>query len=411
MLAKQGSAGSSVQEPTPVAENAAGQVQRYYRPELDVLRFFAFMFVFITHRSDLAPIDKVANPIYYVVTMSGVFGVPVFFLLSAFLITELLERERRRNGRIDARAFYIRRMLRIWPLYFLVFFGLAFINLFLPGAGATTPGKWAAFMLFAGNWYITFNGWIEYPVNPMWSLSVEEQFYIAIPFLAMLGRRALVWVNIAVLIVAYAVIAWYANGFPAKPTFSGQWTNSFVQFQFFAGGMLLSLFLRGRRPDWPIVVRIAAFAFAIGLWMLAWKGFGIKAEYPQSTVLESLLGWPLVLVGAGLMLVSLLGMPQRYLPRPLIYLGRISYGMYLIHIFFFWIVYDKARPWLTKMTENAGVGGWRDNIGMAIAFVATVILASLLYRYFETPFLKLKQRYTKVPSRDLRMRANGIAVA
>ncbi|WP_179044706.1 acyltransferase family protein [Sphingobium lactosutens] len=381
-------------------EKANGLVKRYYRPELDVLRFFAFLFVFITHRNDLAPIDPVAHPWYHAFTMTGVYGVPLFFLLSAFLITELLEREREKTGRINVRAFYIRRILRIWPLYFLIFFGLAFLNQFLPGAGAVTSGKWLSFMLFAGNWYITFNGWIEYPVNPMWSLSVEEQFYIAIPFLAMLGRRAIMGVNIAVLAVAYAVIVYYAQGFPPKPQFSGQWTNSFVQFQFFAGGMLLALFLRGRRPDWHITIRVGLFALAVISWIVAFKAFGIKADFPHSSVAHSLAGWPLVLIGAVLMLVSLLGTPERYLPRPLVYLGRISYGMYLIHIFFFWIVYDKIRPWLTRMTQDAGVGDWRDNIGMVLAFAATVSIASLLYRYFETPFLKWKRRFTTIPSRD-----------
>lgn len=384
-----------------VAETARpADATRYYRPELDVLRFFAFMFVFITHRNDLAPIDKVAHPWFHAFTMAGVYGVPVFFLLSAFLISELLERERALTGRVDARAFYIRRVLRIWPLYFLVFFGLMVINLFLPGAGVSSLAKVLAFMFFAGNWYITFNNWIEYPVNPMWSLSVEEQFYIAIPFLAMLGRRALIWVNVAVLAVAYAVIAWYATGFPATPTFSGQWTNSFVQFQFFAGGMLLALFLRGRRPDWSIATRVAIFATGIVLWIVANSGLGITAEYPQSSILESLVGWPLVLGGSILMLVAMLGMPARYVPRPLAYLGRISYGMYLIHIFFFWIVYDKARPWLTEVTTDAGIPGWRDNIGQLIAFVVTVTLASLLYRFYEMPFLRLKRKYSKVPSGD-----------
>ncbi|WP_395407295.1 acyltransferase family protein [Pseudoduganella sp. UC29_106] len=157
---------------------------RFYRPELDVLRFIAFMFVFVTHRNDLAPIDRAAHPWLDAISQIGVFGVPVFFFLSAFLITELLERERRMTGGINVRAFYARRILRIWPLYFLVFFGLVFLGIFLPGAGANSLTKWLFFMLFAGNWYITFNGWIEYPVNPMWSLSVEEQFYILIPFLA-----------------------------------------------------------------------------------------------------------------------------------------------------------------------------------------------------------------------------------
>ncbi len=382
------------------AEPEAAPPPRYYRPELDVLRFIAFMFVFITHRNDLAPIDPAEHPWFHALTMTGVYGVPVFFLLSAFLITELLEREREMTGRINAGAFYVRRILRIWPLYFLIFFGLVFLNQFLPGAGADSPTKWLSFMLFAGNWYITFNGWIEYPVNPMWSLSVEEQFYIAIPFLAMLGRRTLIGINIAVLVVAYGVIVHYARGFPPGGGFSGQWTNSFVQFQFFAGGMLLALFLRGRRPDWPIAVRIGLFAVAVGLWLVAFNTFGIKADWPTSTVLQSLAGWPLVLAGAALMLVSLLGTPRRFLPEPLIYLGRISYGLYMTHIFFYWLVYDKFRPWLTAVTESAGMAGWRDNIGQMIAFAATVFVASLLYRYYELPFLRLKRRFTSVPSRD-----------
>lgn len=381
------------------AESCASS-PRYYRPELDVLRFIAFMFVFITHRNDLAPIDSRAHPWFHAFTMTGVYGVPVFFFLSAFLITELLERERDLTGRIDARAFYVRRILRIWPLYVLIFFGLVFLNHFVPGAGADSPAKWLCFMLFAGNWYITFNGWIEYPVNPMWSLSVEEQFYIAIPFLAMLGRRTMIGVNLVVLAVAYGVIVHYARGFPPGGAFSGQWTNSFVQFQFFAGGMLLALALRGRRPDWRIAIRAGLFALAIGLWLAAYIFCGIKADWPTSTVLQSLAGWPLVLAGATLMLVSLLGTPRRFLPAPLIYLGRISYGLYLTHIFFYWLVYDKFRPTLAQLTESAGIGEWRDNIGQLIAFAATVLCASLLYRFYETPFLRLKRRFTLVPSRD-----------
>lgn len=381
-------------------EGAQDSAPRYYRPELDILRFIAFMFVFITHRTDLAPIDQAAHPWFHAFSQIGVYGVPVFFLLSAFLITELLERERGATGRIDVRAFYARRMLRIWPLYFLVFFALVLLNNVLPGAGANSPAKWLFFMLFAGNWYITFNGWIEYPVNPMWSLSVEEQFYIVIPFLASLGRRVLIAVNLAVLVVAYGVIVYYARGFTAASGFSGQWTNSFVQFQFFAGGMLLALALRGRQPDWHIATRIGVLAAAVALWLVASVVFEIKADLPRSTVAASLAGWPLVLAGAALMLIGLLGTPRRFLPGPLIYLGRISYGMYLIHIFFFWLVYDQFKPRLTRISDAAGLGAWRDTIGMLIAFAATVFLASVLYRTVETPFLRLKRRFTVVRSRD-----------
>lgn len=84
--------------------------------------------------------------------------------------------------------------------------------------------------------------------------------------------------------------------------------------------------------------------------------FGIKADFPRSTVTESLAGWPLVLAGAALMLVGVLGMPRRFLPAPLVYLGRISYGLYLTHIFFFWLVYDKFKPELTRACDAVGLG-------------------------------------------------------
>lgn len=388
------------EEHVPALQAPQNSAASYYRPELDVLRFIAFMFVFITHRNDLAPIDPAKHPWLNALSQIGVYGVPVFFFLSAFLITELLERERGLAGRINVRAFYARRILRIWPLYFLVFFGLVLLNNSLPGAGADSPTKWLFFMLFAGNWYITFNEWIEYPVNPMWSLSVEEQFYILIPLLAKLGRRALIAVNIAVLAVSYGVIIWYARGFTPTSGFSGQWTNSFVQFQFFAGGMLLALALRGRQPDWHVGLRVGLLTLAVASWLIASIVFGIKADFPRSTVAESLAGWPLVLAGAALMLIGLLGTPKRFLPGPLIYLGRISYGLYLIHIFFFWLVYDKFKPWLIHITDAAGMGAWRDAVGALIAFAASVFFAALLYRFFETPFLRLKRRFTFVASRD-----------
>ncbi len=375
-----------------------GEAPRYYRPELDVLRFVAFMFVFFTHRNDLSPIDPLKHPWLYNLSLIGVYGVPIFFMLSAFLITELLQREQQRTGTIHVRSFYVRRILRIWPLYFLVFYGLVLLNRYVPHVGADSPDKWAAFSLFAGNWYITFKGWIEYPVNPMWSLSVEEQFYIVVPFLAMLGRRVLVAFNLAIIAISYCVIIYYAQHI--TPGFSGQWTNSFVQFQFFAAGMLLALVLRGRVPNWPVVARVAGVALAVTLWLVAFTVFGIKADDPRSTVLQSLAGWPLVLGGATLFLVSFLGAPRRFLPSVFIYLGRISYGLYMLHAFFFFMVFVVWRPWFTKVAESVGLASWRDVIAAVIAFGLTVALASVSYFLVERPFLHLKRRFSFIPSRD-----------
>ena len=98
---------------------------RYYRPELDILRFFAFMLVFVSHTTPTdseywanLPIFGPLATLFNAAALGGAFGVDLFFALSSFLITTLLLKEREAEGRIDVGAFYLRRLLRIWPLYF-----------------------------------------------------------------------------------------------------------------------------------------------------------------------------------------------------------------------------------------------------------------------------------------------------
>jgi peptidoglycan/LPS O-acetylase OafA/YrhL len=237
----------------------------YYWPELDALRFFAFLCVFSFHRMDYVPTDPVRNPWLFRIGNIGPFGVPIFFLLSAFLITELLLRERERTGKIHIKAFYMRRILRIWPLYFLVFFGLALLNHFVPGVGTQDPLAWLAFTFFAGNWYILHHGWIAGAVDPLWSISVEEQFYIVIPVIAAVaGRRAVAVVSGLLLAVAYVTVLLYALH-PSSGD-NGEWTNSFVQFQFFCAGTLIAILLRGRLVQLPLALRGVGFLLGLGCW-------------------------------------------------------------------------------------------------------------------------------------------------
>lgn len=374
-------------------------INRYYRPELDVLRFLAFLFVFLAHRMDFLPIDPAKHFWLFNLSLLGDFGVPVFFLLSAFLITELLLRENDQIGAIHPKAFYIRRILRIWPLYFAVFYGLALLTRFIPHTGPP-PASWLAFTFFAGNWYICKHGWIHaYPVNPLWSISVEEQFYIAIPLIALYGRRlGLKVVSWVLMVIAYCMVIRYAwhptNGF------SSQWTNSFVQFQFFSAGTLLSLYLKGRVPRWPLVVRIGGIVTAIGCWLIASLAFGVQADTPHSTVLQAPVGWVLVLIGTLLLFLSLLGTSSRYLPAPIIYLGRISYGLYLFHELVYFLVFHTWKTWLTRFSEMLHLSAWRNGLGTVLAFCLTVLIAHLSYRFYEQPFLRLKRHFTFIPSRD-----------
>jgi hypothetical protein len=108
-------------------------------------------------------------------------------------------------------------------------------------------------------------GRIAGPVDPLWSISVEEQFYILIPLIVASGRRAALAIAGGVfLLTAYAAVWLYAH----HPSIgdNGAWTNSFVQFQFFAAGTLIALALRGRLPRFPIHRRIIGVALAICCW-------------------------------------------------------------------------------------------------------------------------------------------------
>jgi peptidoglycan/LPS O-acetylase OafA/YrhL len=158
---------------------------RFYRPELDTVRFFAFLEVFVIHSLSHDPETYgkhlpgwLANIIARMV-QSGGFGVDLFFCLSSFLITSLLIREAKRYEKIDVKGFYIRRILRIWPLYFFAIFLLLFL---IPALGGS-PISYrdiAAFTFLSGNWLSAF-GFGQNNASHLWSISVEEQFYLLWP--------------------------------------------------------------------------------------------------------------------------------------------------------------------------------------------------------------------------------------
>jgi peptidoglycan/LPS O-acetylase OafA/YrhL len=231
-------------------------------------------------------------------------------------------------------------------------------------------------------------------------VSIEEQLYILLPLILFsTGRKGAVVFSILSILVAYITIVYYAH----RPTggFSGQWTNSFVQFQFFAAGILLSIFLRGRSPKWSAVARGCLFIAGIGCWLIASMVCEVTADAPHlNTVAQSVTGWFLILVGVTSMFLSLYGASSKYMPSAFVYLGRISYGMYIFHITIYWIVYNIFKNELAEFSKVLGLADWRNTIGFVIAFIATVLLASLSYHYFEKPFLRLKGRYALIPSRD-----------
>ena len=389
--------------------------ERFYHPELDVLRFFAFFLIFLHHSMphDPAFYTKLGSGLTLASILAGLastgaMGVQLFFLLSSYLVTELLIRERASRGQIDIKAFFIRRILRIWPLYF-GFLAFAWaLQWWIPGQHIGWRAG-MAFALFVGNWWVVFVGFPSSIIFHLWFISLQEQFYLFWPgIMRKLSQRGLLIAAAAMLAVAN-LARWYLA---ANHTWeSRMWANTFVQLDAIALGVMLAVLLAGRPPRLTPLLRAALFIGGFTCLALAADYFRIK--FDPLTMSRVLLGYPVAALGALVLLLATLreesGRPTSSsaadrggpfkpsfglsgaLWRPLIYLGRISYGLYVFHILGL-MISD-----YTVQHQDSSLG--RYFFRNAVAFAITVVLAAISYRWLETPFLTLKRRFSRVASR------------
>jgi peptidoglycan/LPS O-acetylase OafA/YrhL len=358
---------------------------RFYRPELDVLRFGAFLLVFIHHGFPLTAAEYVGWGVPQTLAAllaagarAGALGVDLFFALSAYLITELLLREKRSRGSFDIRAFYVRRILRIWPLYYFALLVLLPLLAFVMPSDTMPRNFWRAFLFFAGNWACAW--WNAYPsaLALLWSVSIEEQFYLVWPWLMRLFGSRMPLIAGAMLGVATItrvfLLAHHASH-------AGIWTNTLARMDPIAGGALLALLLHGNTPKHTLRSRVL------------WIASGGMALWIAGSVLTDptwmwIVTFPLAAAGCVAILYGSFA-PDAGHTRLLIYLGKISYGLYVFHVAAIRLVQRMAGP---------------SFIGPAvllIAFALTVAAASLSYRYLESPFLRWKNRFERVATRTV----------
>jgi peptidoglycan/LPS O-acetylase OafA/YrhL len=326
---------------------------RAHWPQLDVVRFLAFLMVFLCHGVE-------AGGFWVGLVAGGGFGVDVFFVLSSYLITKLLSVEHQERGKINVGAFWVRRALRIWPLYFL------FIVACVLMPNSLAHPHLFYYLGFLGNWACVFYGYPESFASPLWSVSVEEQFYLGWPILLLVfGMKNIRWMAgtlIAVGIISRGWLAWSgANSIQI-------WCNTLSHLDAIGIGALLALYWQPSPIGykWLSVVSVGIIALA-----------GILGFYEPNL---SVFGYTVVsLAGAGL-IVSIGSLPSNTPGfRVLGYLGRISYGLYVFHT-------------LCIALGNQVV---RGNVGrVGIGLLLTIAMAAASYHYFERPFLKLKQRWT-----------------
>lgn len=367
--------------PIVVAEvpAAARAESRFYRPELDALRFFAFFSVLIHHGPH-------ADNFFLSLTKAvGDYGLSMFFLLSGYLITELLLREHEQTGTVVWMKFFIRRALRIWPLYFAALAIAVAIALVAPQQFWVSWLGIATMSVFCTNW-VLIGPQLGVLIGHLWSISVEEQFYLIWAPVIKFGGKRLVLITS---LIFFAVAGVWLAAFSAKGW--RLWFQTPVEFLFFAAGALIALQTSGK----PLRAMSGATRGTLCL-------LGIAALYAGSAIgcigvdhvdgfsaSQLFVGYGCGALGCGIIFLAALGMPT--VPPGLIYLGKISYGLYVFHI------------GMLKIAERIVSAEKGSVLGMfavdAIALILSIAVAHVSYRYFESPFLRLKERFTVIQSR------------
>ncbi len=311
----------------------------------------------------------------------GFLGVDMFFVLSGFLIVTLLLREQDRAGRISLRHFYLRRSFRIFPLYY----GLIFaITAALLVRGTTTGMSEAWFrelpvlLTYTANWFD-----VTTLLSISWSLAAEEQFYLLWPpLLVLLGRRSLVVLGAALLIGQ--AIHFRLLDVPLAQIGVGPHDLPMLRQTGFTP-ILLGVALAHVMHDARGFARVAALLGARWTPVIL---IGALVVLMAATP-DDIMGWPRLAIHLTMTLLlasCVVREDHALMPflawSPIARLGVISYGMYLLH--------KVAQVATESLLARVEVGFAGDEF--LICFVGSVVLSELSFRYFETPFLRLKDR-------------------
>ena len=315
----------------------------------------------------------------------GDWGVQLFFVLSGFLITGILLRSRdladQQGGRkFQIRQFYIRRSLRIFPLFYLAIVAAALLD--IPPVRQTL--LWH--LTYTSNFYFALRGDWNGAISHLWSLAVEEQFYLVCPFLILyLPRKSLLFCIVAAIIIApvYRICGVLLG------------LNSLAQAVMMVGcldslgmGALLAWFRHTHPKGFQEAGRSrASTAWGIGLFVALMLSLRLPVDQDlRKTVIaftsSAFFAW---LIGKAA--VGIQGTTGKLLEaKPLRYLGKISYGLYVYHNFMPWVVGDILR-WLHLPPPS------QPALQFCLYVGVTLVVASSSWFGFERPINNLKHRF------------------
>jgi peptidoglycan/LPS O-acetylase OafA/YrhL len=352
------------------------KVSRVHFHTFDSLRFISFLLVFLHH----SPIPK-DNFLHYFSNAGGI-GVSFFFVLSGFLITYILLLEKVNNqNKIPLKNFFRRRILRIWPLYYaMVLF--AFCTPFmlsvlkLPHSDEGYQPNWFFTLTFLENYVMMYKH--DFPnVSPlrvMWSLCIEEHFYIiwGLTFYFISLKNVPRLIIISIIITFLSKIIYKIYNIPTA--------DILTNIDYFAFGAIPAYIFIFRKDILRQTEKISSiYKYFFALVVLATIVFFSNTDKLQDERYSSILFASLF----SLLILSTLGERNIFKISDksiLAWLGKYTYGLYLIHTI------------CLNLFNRIGAGlGWNWLIITIISFTATVILSFLSYHLFEKQFLKLKK--------------------
>ncbi len=371
-----------------------------YLPGLDGLRGISVLAVLVFHHYFIFGTERGWMP-------GGFLGVEVFFVVSGYLITSLLLAERREKGQISLKNFWFRRARRLLPaLYVLLAVVIAYSLLFLPDSIATLKGDVIAALTYTSNWWqiIANRSYFVTAGRPellkhLWSLAIEEQFYLLWPPLLILGlrhlgrRRTLIamYITIALSSILLAVISLHSVNFAYYATFtrlSGLLLGSVMAF-FYAPYKIRNTPGRGARIALDAAGGGGLFAllatFGALHWLIGFHGFTFPEANTGNIDRSVFFGGFLIVDLATLLVIAAAVHPAsdvgRLLAwRPLRWTGLRSYSLYLWH----YPIFCVTRP-TVDFRDLGHLHGWPVFV---VRFVLTFGAAELSYRFVETPIRK-----------------------
>ena len=369
---------------------------KVYFENLNAIRFIAASFVIVAHIEFFKKLFHLPNFFENeVISIIGRLGVVLFFVLSGFLISYLLFVEKEVTNTISVRKFYIRRILRIWPLYFfiitLAFFVFPYIKFFkIPNEDLSSwHRKVYEFLLFCFLLPNLASSIRIFPFLPFashtWSIGVEEQFYLIWPILIKKIKNR--WVLMALVIAIYLLINKIVT---LLPFFEGlNVLKQFVQHTPIDCMAIGGIFALIAYEKTKLVLKIRKFLFLKSVqWIcllttlyLIGIGFRLKEYHYEFYALFF-----------GILVVNFACNSNRIFSMEntvFNYLGKISYGLYMYHP----IV-------IVLMIKTLVIFKMEDNLILlyTLVFTFTILLSSLSYKYFESIFINKKEKYTEVIS-------------